>query len=78
MLTATRHRNLPLAIKEPMDGYGCSIETILEIVWFFLALLLFVILGPFAAPAALIALFTYDHEGRADLPEPEELERSGW
>lgn len=44
-----------------------------EIFWFMLSLLLFMVLGPFAAPIALIAVFNVDSEHRG-WAEPEAAE----
>ena len=74
MLLATRYRNLPLSANQAVDHSGCSMESIVEAAWFLLALLLFVILGPFAAPAALVAIFTSGRDSQAALPEPEQRE----
>jgi len=49
-----------------------------ELFWGVVSLLLFMILGPFAAPAALWAIFSLEseHRGRSE-PEPAAPEDSG-
>jgi len=49
---------------------GDKVERVLGVIWFFVSFLLFIILGPFSAPIALIALLQLGCEDR-ELPSPE-------
>ena len=51
---------------------GIPLSKCMEVGWFLLALALFIVLGPFAAPVALVAALSANREQRGyRLPEPE-------
>ncbi len=64
------------SIGQPVEGglhtLGSVVEQLCEWFWFFLSFILFVILGPFSAPIALIALLKLGLEDN-DLREPEAI-----
>ncbi len=63
-------------INNPVEGVWLSVvehlEQISSLFWFLLCLSLFVILGPFAAPVAVVALFKLGLDEN-DLEEPESI-----
>lgn len=66
--------------KEAMNNQGSHLSftyasifgKFAEMMWFFLSFLLFIVLGPFSAPIALIALFQLGCED-GDQPSPKPL-----
>lgn len=51
---------------------GVSVSAVSEACWFLLSLVLFMILGPFAGPIAIIAILTsQESKEREMLPEPD-------
>lgn len=58
MITTAESSELTLPSREQVHALIDSLPHPMEIFWFFLSLLLFMIMGPFAAPIALIAVFT--------------------
>lgn len=76
MLTTMESKNMSLSLKEFPGESGISLKAISEAGWFLLSLVLFIILGPFAGPIALIAVFTCQkRDDREWLQEPECLEQ---
>lgn len=63
-------------IDRPIEGFWQSVVELFELAsgwfWFLLSLTLFVVLGPFAAPVALIALVNLGLQDN-DLQEPESV-----
>ncbi len=63
-------------IDRPIENLWQSVAELFELVsgwfWFLLSLSLFVVLGPFAAPVALIGLVKLGMEDN-DLQEPESI-----
>jgi hypothetical protein len=63
-------------IDRPIESHWQSLVELFDLVsgwfWFLLSLSLFVALGPFAAPVALIALIKFGLEEK-DLVEPEAM-----
>lgn len=75
MLTAIECRNFSVSLKERLPLSGLSFPAMSEAGWLLLSLVLFMILGPFAGPVALVAVLTCrNREERESLPEPECIE----
>ena len=75
MLTTMDYRNIAVSPKEKPARSGISLPAISEAGWFLLSLALFMILGPFAGPIAIIAVMTCQKsEDREALPEPDAIE----
>lgn len=72
-MATTLHKQ---AIDQPVESVYHSLCTFFdqlsEWFWFLLSFVLFVVLGPFSAPIALIALFKLGLEDN-DHPEPESI-----
>ncbi|BHH84180.1 hypothetical protein [Desulforhopalus sp. 52FAK] len=51
---------------------GDMVERVLGVIWFLVSFLLFIILGPFSAPIAMIALLQLGCEDR-ELQSPESI-----
>ena len=74
MLTTAQYRDHSPTRKEKWMTREISLSAISEVFWFVFCLVLFMILGPFAAPIALIAVMTcQSREEREELPEPESV-----
>jgi hypothetical protein len=73
VMATTLHKQV---IARPVEGVWRSLwsltEQVSEWFWFLLSFTLFVVLGPFSAPIALIALFKLGLEDN-DHPEPESI-----
>ncbi|MBC8209311.1 MAG: hypothetical protein H8E79_09130 [Desulfobulbaceae bacterium] len=67
MTTQNTASNQTLTIREFISQHGKQIS---EGFWFILALTLFVFLGPFAAPIAIIAIYSL-RQSQGEAPEPE-------
>lgn len=75
MLTTIESKNLSM-LKEFSSESGHTLKVISEACWFLLSLVLFIVLGPFAGPVALIAVFTCQkRDDREWLQEPECVEQ---
>ncbi len=70
MMTATECRKMRMFGAEGVQDVRDMFPALSEVFWFVLSLVLFIVLGPFSAPIALIAVFTIDREHRG-LSEPE-------
>ncbi len=71
-MTTVECRDHNHSLKDKLSGHGISLAAISEIFWFVVSLALFMVLGPFAAPIALVAVMTcQSREEREELPEPE-------
>jgi hypothetical protein len=76
MLTIMESKNMSMSLKEFSGESGLSLKAVSEAGWFLLSLVLFIILGPFAGPIALIAVFTCQKRNdRECLREPECIEQ---
>jgi hypothetical protein len=76
MLTIMESKNMSMSLKEFSDESGFSLKAVSEAGWFLLSMVLFIILGPFAGPIALIAVFTCQKgDDREWLREPECIEQ---
>lgn len=64
-------REVTVPLRKGIPSVTGALPAFPEMCWFLLALLLFMILGPFAAPIAVYAIFGLDSEHRG-LREPEE------
>lgn len=73
MITTTEYRQLAVPVRERLHQVFDSLPPLSEICWFLVALVLFMVLGPFAAPIALLAIFRLDPEHRG-WREPDAVE----
>ncbi|WP_163338076.1 hypothetical protein [Desulfopila sp. IMCC35008] len=72
MLTTVENKNMSMSLEELSGESGKCLKSMSEIGWFLLSLMLFMMLGPFAGPIALIAVFTCQkRDDRKWLEEPE-------
>lgn len=75
MMTATEFKNSSMSFKAHDNEAGWRLCSLCEAMWFLLTLLLFIVLGPFAAPVALVGIFTCQNREERDwLDEPESVE----
>ncbi len=58
MITTAESLELTLSSRERLQSLKDAFPHPMEIFWFVLALSLFIIMGPFAAPVAIVAVFT--------------------
>lgn len=76
MLTTMESKNMSISLEEFSGESGRSLKVISEAGWFLLSLMLFMVLGPFAGPIALIAVFSCQkRDEREWLEEPECVEQ---
>lgn len=73
MTTAIECRDMAVPVMERFQNMLDTLPAFSEVCWFMLSLILFMVLGPFAAPIAVVALFSIDSEHRG-LAEPESAE----
>ncbi len=73
MITATEYRELPISISERLHQMYVSLPSFQNVFWFLISFVLFLILGPFAGPVALIAIFSLEGDDRGCI-EPESCE----
>lgn len=70
MMTITECLENGLVVRDRKRTLQAALSRISEVFWFSVSLLLFMILGPFAAPVALAAIFGLDSSYRGQA-EPE-------
>lgn len=70
MSIAIECREMAVPVRERIRNTVSGLPAFSEICWFLLSLMLFMALGPFAAPIAVGALFSLDSEHRG-LAEPD-------
>lgn len=73
MIVAIESRGAGVDFREKARQLRQSIPALSEAFWFLTSLVLFMVLGPFAAPFALYAIFSIDKEHRG-WREPEAIE----
>lgn len=72
MITTAEYRNHTLPSQGQIQQIIHSLPHLSEIFWFLLSFVLFVIMGPFAAPIALFVVCTA--EGKDGAVEPEAID----
>lgn len=72
MATTLHKLNSGSSADNAHEGISTWLECVSEKFWFLLSLTLFMVLGPFSGPIALIVLFKLSMEDRPDA-EPEAL-----
>ena len=75
MITTAEYRDVIVPTRERLHHLYNALPAFSEVCWFLVSLVLFMVLGPFAAPVALIAVFTLDSESRGS-SEPQKLENT--
>lgn len=70
MAAIVQQKSILRTTRENLHAVEQRFAPAIEYIWFLVAFGLFVILGPFAAPAAIIVLFTMDDDQRGS-NEPE-------
>jgi hypothetical protein len=70
MITANEYREFSTPLSERLHQKYDALPSFQEMFWFLVSFVLFLVLGPFAAPVALIAIFSLEGEDRG-LTEPE-------
>jgi len=73
MILAIESRGTGVELREKVRQLRQIVPALSEVFWFLTSLVLFMILGPFAAPFALYAIFSIDKEHRG-WREPEAVE----
>lgn len=73
MIAAIENRVAGVELRAKIRQWRLSIPALSEAFWFLISLMLFMILGPFAAPFALYGIFSIDREHRG-WREPESVE----
>ena len=73
MIVAIESRATGVELRERIRQLRQIIPALSEAFWFLTSLALFMVLGPFAAPFALYAIFSIDQEHRG-WREPEAVE----
>lgn len=72
MSIAIECREMAVPVRKCIHSVTGALPAFSEVCWFLLSLLLFMALGPFAAPIAVFALFSLDSEHRG-LTEPDKV-----
>jgi hypothetical protein len=70
MITATNYRVVTEPLPERLRQIFDALPSFQEVFWFLVSFGLFLVLGPFAAPVALIAIFSLEGDERG-ATEPE-------
>jgi hypothetical protein len=71
MITTVECRDLAVPTKNSLSNLKVALPPVSEVCWFLLSLLLFMILGPFAAPIAVFSIFSLKGDERGKMePEP--------
>lgn len=73
MITTAESTELTMPSRERLQSLIDMCPHPMEIFWFVLSLLLFMIMGPFAAPIALVAVFTVKAP-EGTMIEPESID----
>jgi len=73
MIVAIESREAVVEFREKVRQLRRVVPVLSETFWFLTSLLLFMVLGPFAAPFALYAIFSIDQDHRG-WREPEAVE----
>ena len=72
MSIAIECSEMAVPIRKCISSVTESLPAFSEVCWFLLSLVLFMVLGPFAAPIAVLALFSLDSEHRG-VNEPDKV-----